>query len=154
MLKQLILTICLIGASLESAATEKKDIRCLTDNIYHEARSESEKARISVGIITINRAKQKFLKSKNPICSAVYEKGQFTWTRNRTTIKEKEVYKDINQLSKKLYTNYYLSDIIPYNLGKLKNVMFYAERGYQPIKNGIKVAFIDSFVFWKSKKVL
>lgn len=153
MLKQIILTLCLIGVSLESAATEKRDTKCLTDNIYHEARSESINGRISVGIITINRAKQKFYDKPNPICSAVYEKGQFTWTRKRSVIKELDTYDDIKNLSKKLYTNYYLHDIIPYNLAKLKTIIYYAEKGYRPIKNGLRVASIDSFYFWKPKKI-
>lgn len=152
MLKQSML-IFLLGFSLPSAATDKKDIKCLADNIYHEARSESKKAQIATGIITSNRAKVRFFNKRNPICSAVYEKGQFSWTRNRTIIREKDIYKDIVDLSTNIYYNYFIHNHIPHNLSNLRDILYYAEKGYRPIKNGIRIASIDSFYYWKSKKV-
>jgi spore germination cell wall hydrolase CwlJ-like protein len=138
--------------SVSTQAKPKQDINCLAQNIYHEARSESIKTQLSVGIITINRAKTRFHNKKNPICSAVMEKNQFSWTRNkRNNIKEQKIYFSIKELSTRLYKNYFLNNTIPRNLAILKNIYYFAEKGYRPIKNGIRVAKFDSFIFWRAK---
>jgi len=59
-------------------AISSKEIRCLTDNIYHEARGESLAGQIAVAKVTINRTKHKSF-PKN-ICEVVYQPYQFSWT--------------------------------------------------------------------------
>lgn len=64
------------------------DIKCLTLNIFHEARSESIKGQRAVASVTLNRVASKHY--PNTICEVVYEKrwdrirkryvGQFSWT--------------------------------------------------------------------------
>lgn len=66
----------------------KTEVDCLAKNIYFEAKSESTKGRIAVGLVTINRV----LSSKfpNTICGVVWQKrknprtgkmtAQFSWT--------------------------------------------------------------------------
>jgi N-acetylmuramoyl-L-alanine amidase len=51
------------------------DLRCLADNIYHEARGESHIGQIAVAQVTINRARLQ----KTSICAIVYQKNQFSW---------------------------------------------------------------------------
>ena len=63
-------------------------IKCLTLNIFHEARSESIKGQHAVASVTLNRVASKHY--PNTICEVVYEKrwdrirkryvGQFSWT--------------------------------------------------------------------------
>lgn len=74
---------------IEETAQVKKYIRCLADNIYHEARGEPFLGQVAVARVVINRVNQKSFPS-NP-CSVVYqshtlsESGedkkvcQFTW---------------------------------------------------------------------------
>lgn len=59
-----------------------KDKFCLAKNIYHEARGESEHGKRAVAQVTLNRVKSP--KFKNTICGVVYERNQFSWTKNRT----------------------------------------------------------------------
>lgn len=59
-------------------AISSKDIRCLTDNIYFEARDQSLQGQVAVGIVTLNRTKHKSF-PKN-ICDVVYQHKQFSWT--------------------------------------------------------------------------
>ncbi|MCK5724696.1 MAG: cell wall hydrolase [Gammaproteobacteria bacterium] len=64
------------------------DIKCLTLNIFHEARSESEAGQRAVASVTLNRVASKHY--PDTICDVVYEKrwdkirkryvGQFSWT--------------------------------------------------------------------------
>lgn len=146
--KLLFLSILLMS---QFKAEANQDINCLAKNIYHEARSESYNAKVAVGLITINRGLARFKNSPHPICSAVYEKKQFSWTRHRNVkIKEIGLFKEIVTLSERLYNSYFLLNIIPPALSKLRNIYYYAEKGYRPIKKGIRVAIIDSFHFWKT----
>ena len=64
------------------------DIKCLTLNIFHEARSESKAGQRAVASVTLNRVASKHY--PNTICDVVYQKGwdtirkryvsQFSWT--------------------------------------------------------------------------
>lgn len=64
------------------------DIKCLTLNIFHEARSESKAGQRAVASVTLNRVASKHY--PNTICDVVYEKrwdrirkryvGAFSWT--------------------------------------------------------------------------
>lgn len=60
----------------------EKDKFCLAKNIYHETRGESEHGKRAVAQVTLNRVKSP--KFKNTICGVVYERNQFSWTKNRT----------------------------------------------------------------------
>ena len=73
----------------ESIEAKQKEIECLAQNIYHEARSESTAGRMAVALVTLNRVKdQRF---PNTICGVVkqtkyYPSGkidlhscQFSW---------------------------------------------------------------------------
>ena len=52
------------------------ELRCLADNVYHEARGESKYGQALVAKVTLNRAK----KMNESICATVYKPYQFSWT--------------------------------------------------------------------------
>lgn len=54
----------------------RKEFKCLTDNVYHEARGESFRGQLLVAKTTINRSK----KYGHDICKVVHAPGQFSWT--------------------------------------------------------------------------
>lgn len=56
----------------------KKDLDCLTRNIYYEARGEDHRGKIAVAQVTINRLKTGYW--GDSICRVVYAKKQFSWT--------------------------------------------------------------------------
>lgn len=76
-----------------------RQAKCLTDNLYHEARGEGEKGMELVAKVTLNRVKS----SKYPdnICSVVYQKSQFSWTRGRKTspVLERTTYKKAENIA-------------------------------------------------------
>lgn len=66
-------------------------MECLTKNIYHEARNQSLRGQIAVGIVTLNRVKSNLFQSS--ICKVVYAPYQFSWTRDRhLRVLEKEAW--------------------------------------------------------------
>lgn len=54
-----------------------EDMRCIADNVYHEARGESFKGQVLVARVTLNRAKD------TSICYEVYRYRQFSWTLHK-----------------------------------------------------------------------
>ena len=57
----------------------KKEFHCLVQNVYYEARGESQQGKIAVAHVTLNRTRNpKFPKN---ICEVVYQPGQFSWTQ-------------------------------------------------------------------------
>lgn len=91
-LKPLILSICLLLPTKELEKATKqitfytaKEAKCLTDNVYHEARGEPFLGQVLVAKVTINRG--------NDICKVVYAKKQFSWTAyKRPKIHEPQAY--------------------------------------------------------------
>lgn len=77
----------------------KKDLKCLSDNVYHEARGEGSKGMRLVADVTLNRV----LSSKYPdsICSVVYQKSQFSWTHNNrgSVISEPDAYRKAKRIA-------------------------------------------------------
>lgn len=65
------------------------ELYCLVQNVYHEARGESKLGQIAVAYVTINRAKTPGFPST--ICGTVWQKGQFSWTRDGRSDKMTDV---------------------------------------------------------------
>lgn len=62
---------------------------CLSLNIYHESRGESERVQEAVAAITMNRASE--MDKNNPVCKVVYSSHQFSWTlKKRSTTRDKK----------------------------------------------------------------
>lgn len=55
----------------------KNDILCMAKNIYFEARTQSLKGQLAVGLVTLNRVKSPYF--PNNICDVVYQHLQFSW---------------------------------------------------------------------------
>jgi len=56
----------------------KKDLVCLAQNIYHEARGEPLEGQIAVAQVTLNRVKSRDFHPT--VCGVVYADKQFSWT--------------------------------------------------------------------------
>jgi len=64
-----------------------EDLHCLAKNIFHEAGVESEKGKLAVAQVTLNRVDAG--RWGNSICEVVYAKAQFSWTLQKEKVKEK-----------------------------------------------------------------
>lgn len=85
----------------------ERELQCLTDNMYHEARGESVIGQIAVAQVTLNRVKHDS-QFKSTICGVVYQKNQFSWTLNRQLrVKDYETYKITKALARSILAGYY-----------------------------------------------
>lgn len=56
-------------------------IRCMAENIYHEARGDSYLGQVAVGLVVINRVRSSHF--PDTPCSVIWERAQFSWTLDR-----------------------------------------------------------------------
>jgi len=87
-----------------------RELKCLTENIYFEARGLHTKGQIAVGLVTLNRVISKYY--PNTICGVVWQKktnpktkkkvAQFSWTLDKFSNKPKKntnTYRTIKRLA-------------------------------------------------------
>jgi len=103
-------------------SANRREIKCLADNIYYEAGHEPTAGKIAVAGVTVNRVKNpKFPKS---VCSVVYQRTggtcQFSWTCMRKYSPNPVVYAEAKQIAEKVLT----SEIKTSNIVS-RNVLFY-----------------------------
>lgn len=77
---------------------DTRGLKCLSDNVYHEARGEGELGMRLVADVTLNRV----LSSEFPstICKVVYQRSQFSWTTQKRSITERSVYNTAKRIAK------------------------------------------------------
>lgn len=112
---------------------------CLSLNIYHEARSESERGQLAVATVTMNRYKDK--EYPNHICGVVYEPGAFSWTFKNKRVTDKDAYKKARKLARLVLTERYNN---PVGRRKYFNTISLGKRyktPYKPIK-------IDNMIYY------
>ena len=77
------------------------DFRCLVDNVFHEARGESDEGRLWVAAVTLARVAHR--RWPNSVCEVVYQYRQFSWTLespswiNYNVRNEHDDYVDVEQ---------------------------------------------------------
>lgn len=86
----LVLALTLIGFTANANTYSEKQIQCLAQNIYHEARGEPYEGQLAVAYVTLNRTQDKDFKGS--ICDVVYQKSQFSWTKHKPKIKEQDAW--------------------------------------------------------------
>lgn len=64
---------------------DKKELKCLTDNVYHEARGEGTEGMLAVARVTVNRKDSK--RYPKTVCKVVYQPHQFSWTESKRKLK-------------------------------------------------------------------
>ena len=66
-----------------------KQINCLAENIYFEARGESHLGQMAVAWVTLNRVNDPNF--PDTICEVVWEEGQFSWTEDGKSDKPTDI---------------------------------------------------------------
>lgn len=97
MIKVFILTLLLLFTSSTNAGKfNEQEIKCLSLNAYHEARSEGEKGMLATIFVVLNRTKDRRFPSTP--CKVIAQPSQFSWYGKGKTIKEPEMYDKAKQL--------------------------------------------------------
>lgn len=89
----------------EREAAKQREIRCLAENIYFEARGEPVKGQKAVAFVTLNRLNTEGF--PDTICDVVWEDSQFSWTeKDDLTIKEQEAWRLAEFIARDTITHY------------------------------------------------
>lgn len=141
----------LMYSTVEGTAVNR-DLTCLAQNIYHEARGEPYKGKLAVAKVTLNRvASSRF---PNTICEAVYEQrwdkrrrryvGAFSWTEfdRPPPLKSKE-WKKAWKVAETVYEN-------PESV-ELKGALFYHATRIKPrwAKQKKRIKRIGRHIFYR-----
>lgn len=86
----LVLALTLIGFTANATTYSEKQLNCLAQNIYHEARGEPLSGQLAVAFVTLNRTEDD--RFPDSICGVVYQRGQFSWTKHKPRIREEEAW--------------------------------------------------------------
>jgi spore germination cell wall hydrolase CwlJ-like protein len=71
---------------ISTSKLDQKELMCLARNIFYESGSESEKGKIAVGMVTLNRTEHPAF--PNTVCEVVKQKTVFEKPRQIKTIRE------------------------------------------------------------------
>ena len=139
-MKRLVIAACLmlviksIGVDkIPSTKYSRKEIKCLVDNIYYEARGEPFEGQILVGVVTLNRAEN------GKICNAVYAPNQFSWTRMgfRHRPRDIEAYRASFDAAMYSFTGKYGEDILYFHSRHIRPKWVHGKVFYKRIGNHI-----------------
>ena len=91
--------------------SQKREILCLADVIYHEARGEPYKGKLAVAFVTLNRLNDP--RYPDSICKVVHQKiknvCQFSWfceiDKHRPGLRD-TMYKEVVDLATEIYIEY------------------------------------------------
>ena len=124
-----------------------KDLKCLAQNIFFEAGTESMLGKIAVGQVTINRVKIGHW--GETICEVVNAKNQFSWT-NRDDLsidRESKNYKESFLAAKKVLQE-------RKRLRILRSALFYHADYVRPnwVDKNQKITKIDKHIFYNGAK--
>lgn len=137
----------------------RNEVDCLADNIYFEARGETEKGWLAIATVTLNRVKAK--QFPKTICNVISQRRQarcqFSWwcnnklrikSQNKTiVVDDYELYKKIHRFAFNLYIN-------SNNINDTTNgALFFHSKNVSKhrlgVPNLIKTAEIDNHIFYK-----
>ena len=124
-----------------------KDLKCMAQNIFFEAGTESMLGKIAVGQVTVNRVKIGHW--GETVCEVVNFKNQFSWT-NRDDIsidKDSRNYKDSVSAAKKVLQEHT-------RLRILRSALFYHADYVRPnwADKNQKVVKIEKHIFYNGAK--
>lgn len=113
------------------AGSAAKDIRCLAQNVYFEARGETSFGQLAVAMVTMNRVYSK--KYPNSICGVVWQRRQFSWTHDgkSDSPRDKKAWQKAKAVATHVYHNY--KTLRELNLDYTKGALhYYAPRLVDP----------------------
>ncbi len=95
--------------SLISCNSFGNDLFCLTQNIYHEARGETDGGKIAVGFVTLNRVLNPDFPSS--ICEVVHQDCQFSWRCDKSEPINYEEWESANKVALNILSGKYINPI-------------------------------------------
>lgn len=126
------------------ASKDTKQINCLAKAVYFEARGENWKGMVAVAQVAANRIESD--KFPDTYCSVVHQKNQFSWTKSKPKVKDKESWNQALAVAKVAYYVGFPQDIT-------KGALYF-HSGKNPgwsKKKFVKTATINNHKFYKER---
>lgn len=123
---------------------DPREVQCLAETIYHEARGEPVLGQMRVVEVVLNRRDHH--RWPNTVCDVVYQPHQFEWVSNSPEVREIEAFR----LSVEMAT-FYLTGIIDRRFPKA--LFFLNESVVQPrwLEGVHKVAVVGNHSFYTTR---
>jgi len=67
-------------ADSANSKVDKRELQCLSQNVYFEARGERTAGQLAVAMVTMNRVNSK--RFPDTVCKVVWQRRQFSWTHD------------------------------------------------------------------------
>lgn len=115
----------LIPNQSKGEVISEKELNCITTALYHESRGESEKGKLAVVNVILNRKSDDYFKQSSA-CGVVYAKGQFSWTKHTKTAPKNDEFFELYDLTKKAI-EMRKQDKLP-----CKNATFFTSNSFSP----------------------
>lgn len=80
---------------------DARQVHCLAENLYHEARGEGFYGLVAVAHVTLNRTDRR----NKDVCGVVHEPYQFSWTITAPPIEDIKTFGKILNLAYDIYFN-------------------------------------------------
>lgn len=130
---------------------QQRQIDCLAQNIYHEARSETIQGQQAVAFVTLNRTQDG--RFPTDVCGVVKQKNrtvcQFSWFCTKVKLdKTSDAYREALQVALHVYANYFnLTDITG-------GALYYHADYVKPRWKLERTTSIGRHIFYKEKEVI
>lgn len=94
-------------AFAKSPVSKKKELQCLSQNVYFEARGEPADGQLAVALVTMHRVKSR--RYPNTICDVVWQRRQFSWTHDGKSDRptDRRAWKRAQQIADFIYNKYW-----------------------------------------------
>ena len=147
MSKMLLTLLGAITIALSPSDNFQREVDCLAQAVYHEARGEGERGKIAVAMVTLNRVKHP--KFPDTVCDVVFQPNQYAWTKSgRARVRDREAWDEIRGLAQSLMITYHVAGITPHtDLAPLDNALFFSANGFKS-KRMKHVATIGAHKFY------
>lgn len=107
-MRKLMLAVVVAMLPMMSNATPhtftERQVECLALNVYYESRGEPVLGQKAVAWVTLNRLDSH--QYTNTICDVVYDRNQFSWTKNKVRVKDKGAYHKSHEVATKVIEEY------------------------------------------------
>ncbi|WP_455198888.1 cell wall hydrolase [Kaarinaea lacus] len=92
---------------MASSISDKKEMRCLAQNIYFEAQGEPSGGQLAVALVTMNRVKNR--RYPNTVCGVVWQHRQFSWTHDGKSDRPRDrlAWRRARQIANFIYSKYF-----------------------------------------------
>lgn len=133
-------------------ATSDRELDCLARNIYHESRGEPREGKMAVGLVTLNRARDKRFPST--VCGVVNQRTravcQFSWRCHGVTSPRASdpVWQECRQIAARLLNDSGLYTSLRQRYG---NIVFFHEYRIRPgwSRAKVMVARVGAHMFYR-----